>query len=339
MEADDRGGRDIRKAKQRLADRLAHVSIDRYCRECLSSLCQSSLVVFRDINPSFTQESTYPANYTWNVIVRENQERIPRLDIDVKRADPREPRQCAGLCSTGDCNLLHTTAQSHFNRIWVVLCRSLGRGEVDAATLRHCAGVDEIEPLLLYGSLEKPSRGRCEQRTSRRCERRSRPNVYALHRARALSREDGSADSGSAASQRQRRLDFSPLSADVGNIDRARQLSAQQRITHRDAHVYGNVPLRFRRGCSDVWRQQDIRQRSKRVVRGQWLFLVCIHDSAKQVLVFKRFDQRFFVDYSAPRHVDYDGALGKPRELPLADHPHCFVGERGMNGEDGRLLE
>jgi hypothetical protein len=78
MEADDRGGRDIRKAKQRLADRLTHVSIDRYCRECLSSLCQPSLVVFRDIDPGFAQESTHPANYTWNVVVREDQERIPR---------------------------------------------------------------------------------------------------------------------------------------------------------------------------------------------------------------------------------------------------------------------
>jgi hypothetical protein len=87
LEADDRGGRDLGKPEQGFTDRLAHIPVDRYCCQCLSTLRKSSLVVLRDVDPSFTQESTYTANYTWNVVVREDEECISRLDIDVERAD------------------------------------------------------------------------------------------------------------------------------------------------------------------------------------------------------------------------------------------------------------
>ena len=92
MEADDRGRRDIGKAKQGFTDRLAHVSIHRYRCKRLPALCQSSLVVFGDVDPGLAQESAYPANDTRNVVVREDQQRISRLNIDVKRADSREAR-------------------------------------------------------------------------------------------------------------------------------------------------------------------------------------------------------------------------------------------------------
>lgn len=121
MEADDRGGRDIGKAKKGFTDRLAHVSIHRYRRKCLPALCQSSLVVFRDVDPGFAEESAYPANDTRNVVVREDQQRISRLNIDVKRTNSREPRECAGLCRTRDRDLLHSTAQPDFYGVWIVL--------------------------------------------------------------------------------------------------------------------------------------------------------------------------------------------------------------------------
>src|ERR1700694_596188 len=115
MEANDRGGRDIRKTEQRFPDHLADVSIDRYCSECLSALSEASLVILRDIDTSFTQESTHPADYTRNVVVREDEEGISRLYIDVKCSDSSKPWQCTGLCRSCNRNLLHPAAQSHFD--------------------------------------------------------------------------------------------------------------------------------------------------------------------------------------------------------------------------------
>ena len=75
------------------------------------------------------------------------------------------------------------------------------------------------------------------------------------------------------------------------------------------------------------------------MISGQRLFLVCVYDGAEEVFVVETFEQRAFVDYSASRHVDYDGALRKPRDLPLADHPGRFVGEGSVECQDVRLLE
>jgi hypothetical protein len=122
MEANDRGGRDFRKTEQRFTDRLAYISIDRYCCECLSPLREPSLVILRDVDSSFTQQSTHPTDYTRNVGVREDEERISRLYIDVKGADPREPWQRAGLRRSRNRNLPHSAAQSNFNSVRIVLC-------------------------------------------------------------------------------------------------------------------------------------------------------------------------------------------------------------------------
>ena len=121
MEADDRSRRDIRKAKQGFPDRFTHISIDRYCCQRLASLCQSSLVIFRDVDSCFTEESTHSADYPRNIVVRQDYERITWLDIDVKSADSRQPRERTRRRRAGNGDLLHPATQPYFNRIRMVL--------------------------------------------------------------------------------------------------------------------------------------------------------------------------------------------------------------------------
>jgi hypothetical protein len=87
MKTDNRGRRYIRKTKQRLTNVFAYVSIYRNCSECLASLRQPCLMVFRDVDAGFAEERSHTTDYTRDVIVGKNQQGITRLDIDVKRTD------------------------------------------------------------------------------------------------------------------------------------------------------------------------------------------------------------------------------------------------------------
>ena len=93
MEANDGGRRDIGKSKQGFADRLTHVPIDRYRCESLTALSETGLMVFSDVDSGFAEERPYTANHARNIVIREDQKCIPRLDIDVKRADSCESRK------------------------------------------------------------------------------------------------------------------------------------------------------------------------------------------------------------------------------------------------------
>jgi hypothetical protein len=121
-----------------------------------------------------------------------------------------------------------------------------------------------------------------------------------------LSSEDRPPDRRGSASQRESGLDIRPLSANIGDVDRAGQLSAQECIAHSDANVYGDVSLRFRSGGSDMRGKQDIRQQSEWMVSGKWLLLVCVYHGAEEMFVVESFEQGPFVDYSTSRHVDND---------------------------------
>src|SRR5207237_2183184 len=94
--------------------------------------------------------------YVWNVVVEENQERVARLEIYMKRADSSKARWSTWLRCSRNCYLLHSAAQSHLNCVRVILRRSLRSRQVNAATFRHCARVDEVESLLLDSPFEQP---------------------------------------------------------------------------------------------------------------------------------------------------------------------------------------
>jgi len=87
MKADNCGRRYIGKTKQRLTNVFAYVSIYRNCGQCLASLGQPCLMVFRDVDAGFAQESSHTTDHTRDLIVGKNQQGIPRLDIDVNRTD------------------------------------------------------------------------------------------------------------------------------------------------------------------------------------------------------------------------------------------------------------
>src|SRR5215210_3076082 len=104
----------------------------------------------------------------------------------MERTDPSEAWRAARRCDSRDGNLLHSPAQSHFQRIRMLLSGGLRSREIDSPRLRHRASVDEIQPLLFYGSLEESTRRRREQRAPCREESGAAANVESLHRASAL---------------------------------------------------------------------------------------------------------------------------------------------------------
>ena len=87
MKADDCSRRYIGKTKQRLANVFVYVSVYRNCGQCLASLGQSCLMVFRDVDAGFPKECSDTTDHTWDVVVGKNQQRITWLDIDVERTD------------------------------------------------------------------------------------------------------------------------------------------------------------------------------------------------------------------------------------------------------------
>ena len=84
-------------------------------------------MIFGNVDSSFAEQRSYTANDAGNIVIREDQKRIPRLDVDMKCADSREPREYARLRGSGDRDLLHSAAQSHFDGVGIVLGRSLRR--------------------------------------------------------------------------------------------------------------------------------------------------------------------------------------------------------------------
>src|SRR6266576_2368209 len=170
MKADNRRRRYVRKTKQRFASRLAYVPIDRDRGKRLASLCQARLVVFGDVNACFAEQSSNATNHPWNIIIGKNQQRITRLNIHVEGSNPCEAGSCARLRCSGNRDLLHTTAQSHFDRNRVVLHRDFGCRKVDPASFGYRASVDEIEPLLFPGSFKQTASSRREKRALRGCQ-------------------------------------------------------------------------------------------------------------------------------------------------------------------------
>jgi hypothetical protein len=115
-------------------------------------------MVFRDVHTCLAKKRSDSADYTWNVVVGENQQRITGLDIYMKGTDSRETRRCARLRSSGNGDFLHATAQPYFDRVRIVLDRGLRRREIYPATFGDCAGVDKIEPFLFNGTFQQATR-------------------------------------------------------------------------------------------------------------------------------------------------------------------------------------
>src|SRR3954462_1909225 len=92
VEADDSGRRHVREPEQRFPGGLAHISIHRNGRQCLSALRQTGLMVLGDVHARLAQQRADPTDYAGHVIIRENQERITWLYIHVKGTDSGKSR-------------------------------------------------------------------------------------------------------------------------------------------------------------------------------------------------------------------------------------------------------
>ena len=112
-------------------------------------------MVLGDVHSCLAQQSSNASDHAGHIVVGKNQESVARLHIDVESADPGEPWRYTWLCRSCDCYLLHPAAQSYFDGKRIVLRRSLGRREIDAAILGYRSSVDEIEAFLFDRSFEQ----------------------------------------------------------------------------------------------------------------------------------------------------------------------------------------
>ena len=84
-------------------------------------------MVLGDVDSGFAQQRTDTANHPGNIVVRENEQRVARLHIDMERADSCQPRRQSWLRRTRNRYLLHPSAQPDFDRIRIILRRGFGR--------------------------------------------------------------------------------------------------------------------------------------------------------------------------------------------------------------------
>src|SRR5258708_6151064 len=117
-------------------------------------------MIFGDVDTCFAEQRSNAPDNPRNVIVGKNKKRVTGLDVDVERANPGHSRRGSWLRRSRDRDFLHTTAESNFNRIRILLGWGLSRREIYPAGLSNSTGIDEIEPFLLHRAFEKAARRR-----------------------------------------------------------------------------------------------------------------------------------------------------------------------------------
>src|SRR4051812_31622314 len=83
-----------------------------------------------------------------------------------------------------------------------------------------------------------------------------------------------------------------PPALDAGEIDRAGELTVQQRIFDGEANVHCDITLPFGRRCTEVGREEDVVERSQWTIRGERLLAVDIEKSAREMPATERGEER-----------------------------------------------
>ena len=81
----------------------------------------------------------------------------------------------------------------------------------------------------------------------------------------------------------------------------------EQSVPHSPAHVDGDVALGFGGRRANMWREDDVRRVTNRVVCGQRLRLIDVERRAAQVAALQRGQQRLIVDDPTASEIGDDG--------------------------------
>ena len=109
------GRHDIGQFEQRASRGFINGAVDRDGRKSLTTLCQSRLVILGDVHVAFAEQRADATDDPGHVMVGEDEQRLLRVDIDVKGADARQSRHRAFRGDAGHRELLHATGQRHFD--------------------------------------------------------------------------------------------------------------------------------------------------------------------------------------------------------------------------------
>src|SRR5438874_9229024 len=119
----------------------------------------------------------------------------------------------------------------------------LAERKLDAAALGERAGIDEIETLRLGDAEENADRGGGREHVARAHELGSGAQREPPRGADPTIRQNRARERGGALCQLDRRAQFRPASfAGPWDVDRARELSRDQRVSNAAADVDGDVP-------------------------------------------------------------------------------------------------
>ena len=161
-----------------------------------------------------------------------------------------------------------------------------------------------------------------------------------LDGARAAIGEQRASHRGRAACEQQRVAKLVPVHAlAADDVERARQLAAEQRVAHAGAHVDRHVALSLGGRCAEVRREHDARRGAQRMVGGERLLGEDVEQRAAQAIARQLGDEIRLVDDAAASEVRDDRAVAQQGELASANHPARLVVERRVNRDDVGGLE
>ena len=266
-------------------------------------------MVRRDVDARFAEQGPNSADHARHIVVGEHDENLSRRHVHVKLTDVGEPRRGALDGHSLHRQVLRPGRETDLDRVRVLEMIGLTHGQLQPAHLRERARIDQVEPVAFDNAFEDAERRGGKQHVAAVEDTRTAFERDATHLARALIGENGAGDGGGALSRDHRRLQFFPLVArNSGDIERTRELAAQECVAHGFGDVARDVALRFICRRAHVRHQEHVLGGAQRMVRREWFLLIHVEHRAGHVTGLQRVEQRFVVHDPATRHVDHDRA-------------------------------